>query len=377
MTRLGEIRVPRGALLLLLVSLAAVAVFFVSGEAYLKGVGRLRWGADSLDYLEWYRIFELDSWKNFFNPDRQLVQMGQNLLGPMVILALTHADGRAVLAVNILLLLVAYAVVVRTVPVRRLRFALLLAVNPLLFMSLLAVNKEIVGLLVSAFYAAHLASGKKHWLAVSLLLAPLVRWQHVVAILLFELVRSRVNPIVHRRGWTVLAMLLGISVVYPFLESQLGQVTTEMVQQRQTETSFGLLDAANNVQRHFGYFVVFVPKLFANWFGNLYRVSQLAFALDRFDLTDPYSTWGVTGHQVAMVVVVAGLLVRRRFRLSSDYVYFTVVYSLLYSTSMFIQYRYFFPIYPLLAIELARRSPTRGLLDPAPHHGRLPCTSTT
>jgi hypothetical protein len=374
MTSLAELRVPRGGLLLLLLSLAAAAVFFVSGEAYLRGEGDLRWGADSLDYLEYYRLYELDSWKNFLNPDQPLIQMGHNLLGPMVILALTRADARAVLALNIFLLLVSYIVIARTAPVRRLQFAFLLALNPLLFMSLLAVNKEILGLLASAFYAARLATRKRRWLLAAMPLALLVRWEHLVTILLFELAQSRLNPIARRRGMTILALLVAISLIYPFLHSQLGQLTTEIVEERQAATSFGLLGAANDVQRHFGYALVFVPKLLANWFGNLYRVAQVAFAPDRTDLADPYSTFGIIGHQIAMVAVVGGLLLRRRFRLSSDYIYFAVFYSLFYSTSMFIQYRYFYPIYPLLAIELSRRSPAAEALERRLPAGIAVCT---
>lgn len=325
----------------------AVLVFMFFARPYLDGESDIRWGADSIDYIRYYEYAGLN---------QDLIQLGQNLFGPLVILWLVNGDSIGVLLINIIIFMTAWLVIVNSIEVNKLVLFFALALNPMLFVSLLAVNKEIVSFLVIALYSAYLAQRRLHWLVLALIAALFVRWQNVIIILLFELIRSQLNPLRNRRATFICLFVLGLSLIYPSLDAQLGDVTTEMVDEQQAGTTFGILEIVNNIQRNYGYFVVVIPKVFSNWFGNLPRVGNLFVNLGEFDVSDIYNTFVITGHQAAMTSIFLILIFKKRLLLSNDLVFFSIIYSVVYSLGMFIQYRYYFPVYIAFSIVLAQKN---------------------
>lgn len=341
----GLVRLVRpGTPVVVLLVVAAYAMYELSAHDYLTGWSGLRWAADSVDYHAYYAAAGLD---------QGLAGVGYNLFGPLMLLYLTDGDPRAIFVLNIAVFLAGWAIAVNALPLRSLAFAALLAINPMIVVSLLAVNKEIIAFAATTMYAAWLFRKNRLYLLGALAFAFFVRWQFVLVLLVFEALRSPVNPFRERRLLTLTLVLAGLSAVYPFLDPYLGTVIAEEVRRRQAETSFGLLELANEIQRNFGYFLVAVPKILANWFGNMARVARLVYDLPGFDLHDLYNTFVIPLYQLAMCVVVGLLLVTRRFRLSDDLVYFGLFYSIVFALSMFIQYRYFLPVYLVFAMQLS------------------------
>jgi hypothetical protein len=72
-------------------------------------------------------------------------------------------------------------------------------------------------------------------------------------------------------------------------------------------------------------------------------------------VSDIYNTFVITGHQAAMTIIFLFLVFRKRLLLSNDLVFFSVVYSVVYSLGMFIQYRYYFPVYIAFCIVLSQK----------------------
>ncbi len=339
------------ALLIALYTGSAALVFFFFAEPYLTGNSDVRWAADSLDYILYYRNAGLD---------QSLIKLGQNLFGPLAILWLTDGDSYLVLGVNLLLYLLAWFVIVNNIAVNRSTLFFALSANPMLFVSLLAVNKEIVSFLVVALYAAYLSRRSAYFLVATLVAAVFVRWQHVLIILLFEIARISVAPVNSRRWVAAVLLIFGLTMIYPTLDAQLGGVTTEEVDEQQADTTFGLLEVANNIQRNYGYFVVVVPKVLSNWFGNLPRAVSAYLQLGDHDIKDVYNTFTITGHQLAMLGIFICLLWKKRFSLANDLNFFCIFYSVVYSLGVFIQYRYYFPVYLVFAIVLAQKGIRRG-----------------
>jgi hypothetical protein len=326
---------------------SAIACFVIWVLPYLNGDSEVRWGADSLDYILYYETSGVD---------QTLIQLGQNLFGPIWILWLVNGSHVGVFALNVAMFLIGWFLVTNVLNVNRLVFFCLLAINPMLFASILTINKEIISFLVIAFYSVYLAKKGYLWLTLALLAAFFVRWQYVFIILLFELVRSPLNPFAHKRLHFLLLFVFLISLVYPSFDAQLGGVTTEMVDEQQASTSFGLLEVANNIQKSYAYFMVVIPKILSNWFGNLPRVANLFFNIDQFDVSDIYNTFVITGHQAAMTIVFMLIVIKRRFALSNDLIFFSLIYSIVYSLGMFIQYRYYFPVYIAFCIVLSQNN---------------------
>lgn len=325
---------------------SAVLVFVYFSEPYLNGESDVRWAADSMDYILYYQNAGLD---------QNLIQLGQNLFGPLVILWLAEGSNLFVLGINLAIYLVAWFVIVNNLDINKGVLFLALSVNPMLFVSLLAVNKEIVSFLVVALYAAYFGRRSIYYLAAALVTALFVRWQNVLIILLFELARVSVSPNKSRRFVVIGVLVFGLSIIYPSLDAQLGGVTTAEVDEQQANTTFGFLEVANNIQRNYGYFVVVVPKVLSNWFGNLPRAISVYLNPGGYDILDVYNTFVITGHQLAMVVIVFMLFLKRKFTLSNDLIFFSVFYSIVYSLGVLIQYRYYFPVYLILAIVLAQK----------------------
>lgn len=324
----------------------AVLVFIFFARPYLDGESDVRWAADSLDYIYYYQYAGLE---------QTLIQLGQNLFGPLAILQIVEGNHLSVLCINIAIYLTAWFVIVKNVEVNKLILFFALALNPMLFVSMLAVNKEIISFLVISLYAAYLSQDRFHWLILALVAAIFVRWQNVFIILIFELIRSPLNPLRTRRLAFLFLFVIAISIIYPSFDAQLGGVTTEMVDEQQASTTFGLLEVANNIQRNYGYFIVVIPKVFSNWFGNLPRVGNLFINLGEFDVYDIYNTFVITGHQAAMTIIFLILIFKKRLQLSNDLVFFSIIYSVVYSLGMFIQYRYYFPVYIAFCIVLSQK----------------------
>ena len=123
----------------------------------------------------------------------------------------------------------------------------------------------------------------------------------------------------------------------------------------------GLLAILNSLQRNFGFALAVIPKIALNWFGNLGRVWDVVEPGPDFDPSVLYN-YALIGHQLCMAGLTAYLVLRGRFRLSRALISLSILYSILFSLSLIIQYRYFFPVYGLFCLEASRR-PQRELTE--------------
>lgn len=327
---------------------AALVLFVLVVRPSLEGTLPLRMVADSGVYLALVTALGAD-------PGR-LISIGANYLGPFLILRLTNSDHLMVALVNCGVFLLSYRAVVRNFDLDRRKFVALLCLNPMLGISLLSVNKEILAFACAAFMACFLVSARRWHLAAALIFSVLARWQMTLVIVILVLARSRLNPFARYRAVT-LAILVGlVSVLYPpVLRLVLAPALEGQFIASQFASTAGLTGLLASIQDHYGFFLVLIPKLLLSYFGNLLRLFDFVVRPDTIDYSDVYNNIVVLGHQLCMALVFFLALRKRKFTLTSENVYFLAVYSIVFAISVLISYRYFFPLYLLVCIDLCRR----------------------
>lgn len=342
-TTIPSIKISTMLFMLLCTSACLFFIFAINDSYYNQDVFSI--GADSSTYYKLAQLYDLSS--------IELVTLGSNFLGPMLILKFTDMNNYFVFTINLLFFTISYICINKYYYIRRYRFLFFLCINPMLLASLLLVNKEIIGLFSMALFACYLVNKSKRYLWMALLFGLLTRWQQSFVFLVFIMLNSKLNPLKHYRKLTLLALVLSLSVLYPpFLSSTLGTVGDAETLARQSDTAGGFAQLLNRLQDHYLFFVAVIPKIFSNLFGNIFRIKNYILAPSDIDLYDIYNSFIVLGHQIAMFIVTILLIYKKKLKLSSDIIYFSTLYLIVYSLSTMIQYRYIYPIYILICLNL-------------------------
>ena len=289
-----------------------------------------------------------------------LISVGANLLGPLLILQVLGHSRFLVFLFNLACLVVAFRVFVRTYPLDPRRFLSYLLISPLVFVSVLSINKEIVSLPALALFAAYVERRQIRYLVPALALGLLVRWQTTLVMLVFLGLTSFLNPLRRHRALSLALLLVAISVWYPR-----NLATFEAIDRiaslaaRENTSGSGLFSRFIAIQNSYGYALVVVPKTLQQMLGLLLRGRG----------TEPF----VFFNDVVMVLqsaVSAWLLVRaallRRYVLADNLFYLACVFAAVFALSPIYAPRYFFPVYVMVAAMVARRMPATPRLQPAP-----------
>jgi hypothetical protein len=339
--------------------LASLAVFLVVALPVLRGDMNLKFYVDTMTYERLARTMPLSF---------DLVQIGVNLFGPVLILRTLGGDRFLVYLFNVACLTAAFAVVVRNFPVSRTRFLFYLMITPLTFTSLLAINKEIIAVAAIAFFAAYYASGRRWHLAVGLIASFLTRWQMTVFMLVFMAMASPLNPFRRRRLLSLFLLTVAISVVYVLnLETfrRLDQVAS--IAAREAVGGTGIYGVFLSIQNSFGYFLVFIPKTLHQMIGPLSRVDKV------FEPQIFFNDEILFFHSLATAALLFLAAWRRQIRLALSPVYIAAVYAAVFGLSPIYSPRYFLPVYVLLAIAVSLRpeAPSEAAMsgEPAPALG--------
>ena len=330
--------------------LASLGAFLLVALPVLRGEMRLEFYVDTDVYEPLARAMPLSF---------DLVSIGVNLFGPLLVLKMLGGDRFLVYLFNLACLTAAFAVVVRAFPVDRLQFLFYLMLTPLMFTSLLSINKEIIAVAAIAFFAAYYQSGRRWQLIVGLIASFVVRWQMTLFMLTFMAAASPLNPFRRRRVVSLLLLTVAISVVYVHNYStfqRLDQIA--LLGAQQYVEGSGLYGFFLSVQNHYGYFLVFIPKTLHQMLGLLTRVDKVT------EVQNFFNNDVMFFHSVASLVLLGVVAWRRRIRLDLDPVYIAAVYAAVFALSPIFAPRYFLPIYVLLAIAVALRGDPDPVMDP-------------
>ncbi len=325
----------------------SAAMFVLVAVPALSGELDLQFYADSATYETFARQMDVNI---------GLVSIGTNFLGPILIFKLLGYNRALVFLFNLGCLVAAFWVFVRSFPLDRRRFLFYLTMSPLLLVSLLSINKEVVSLPALAFFAAYIVRRRPWLLLVALGLSILVRWQYTLFMLVFVGLDSWMNPLHRRRGLSLAILILAISALYPrYLDvfEAIDKVAS-LAAQENTEGS-GLYSLFISVQNNYGYFLVVVPKALQQMLGTLFRIprgrEEFVFFVNVIMVLHSWAT--------AYLLIAAWL--RKRYTLADPLFYIACAFSVVFALSPIYSPRYFFPVYVLLAAMLAREAPVRAV----------------
>ncbi len=328
----------------------AIAFFWIFALACLAAFWGIvqpdsfRLGADSDTYLK------IADFMREGGAGVALVSLSGNLLGPVAI-ALLLKTNAAIFAFNASLFMIAvYAAGLKT-GVNRWVYAILLMANAETLVSIVTVNKEILSLFSVSLFLKYIYSERrsKLLLLVILVSALLARWQQLAIVLLYLFLRRRGSLFDRRPGLAIACVVLCITVGYPLAASKL-DITAFTIQ---GETG-GTITTMNDMQAHFLFPLVMLPKMAMNLSGQLVTPWYYLDGYWTLDPGDLQNRFAVQIHTVATLMVLAAVFWSGRFRVKEPAIFFCCLYLIFTALTPFVQPRYQYPVYVLLCLELAR-----------------------
>jgi hypothetical protein len=315
--------------------------------------------------------------------DTDLVSFGGSALGP-VTMALIGRNVFGVALINgfLFLLITWWAGMIPGV--RREVFLILMAVEPQLLPTLMTLNKEILALSGLVSFAAYIYSrqanagqkGNKTLLFAGLIFSALARWEQALVPLWYLVIESQRSP-VRGKPWRATALLLllcsiGWTLGVTVLHLDLGGFIVAV-------EGGGTVAKLYAIQAKGGFFLVALPRIIMNlagrWVIPTYFLS--GYWTEDFNGNLQNQFIGILS-SLCMLIVVGYTIVRGRFRLGRPLIHLTLIYFIYTSINPFIQPRYIYPGYVLLAMELSRRKealepvkPIKGLPPLAPSYRAL------
>ena len=304
-----------------------------------------------------------------------LVGYGGSPLGPITV-ALIGRTVFGVACINcvIFLMVIWWAGMVHGA--ERPLFALLVALNPQTIPTLMTLNKEVLAMAGIVAFAAYLYPRKdsaalrnSKWLLVTgIVFSILARWEQVAILFWFLAAQSKRWPFKANPRRAVVILLLVCSVAYAAAVHVLHiNLAGFLVQLGEGGTVVRLY----HIQEAGGYFLVAAPKILMNLAGRWVTPGYFftVYWTDVFGKLDWQNVFIGPLHSLVMLVVIGVTFWKRRFRLSRPLIHLAVAYFIFTAINPFIQPRYMYPGFVLVALELSRR---KDALEPAPELPSLP-----
>jgi hypothetical protein len=324
------------------------ACYFQWEQPRLNHDSWVRFGADSPTY--WDAIEHREQHADNGNP---LVSFTGNLLGP-VLIGTAFRTGIGVGLFNIFLFFVAVEIGCTIPGVDRYRLLFMLAMCSETVPALITLNKEILVLVTALLMAKYIYSEghSKLLLGMVLFFSLFARWEQIAIILLFVFLQRK-RSVFARNPKLALGFVIGIlTMIYPLIALIPGSRIGAFTQYARGANTIAKL---NYLQTHFGFPLVVVPKMILDVFGELLRPMTFLREYDIFVTGDIHSVFIIPLFSIALITLLVmayrrGLLNPRR-----PMALLMIIYMIMTAVAPFVQPRYNFFVYVLLAIELSRK----------------------
>lgn len=330
--------------LIALFIVASIGIFFAYVDASMNGKTDLRIGPDSTFYLWYAGLIGDNPYGANSDPTFAIISIGSNYLGP-VLIAKALRYNFAILCFNYVLFFLAIWYLTNAITVRTWALTALLLVNPLVSVSILTLNKEILAVVSTAMLYYYVSAGRRsRTLLLSILVVSLLtRWQHMLAVSLFLLITAEWSPLRNRRTLTICLIVAAITIIYPTISA-----IVTLLAFGSDELQGNTIATLTALQNRYLYFVVAIPKIALNLFGG---------ALHRSDYgnEDVFNTFIVPIGSAINFLVAGWFLALQRLRIRDDMVFFAILYAVLFTVSPYAQVRFLLPVYVVLCCGVARR----------------------
>lgn len=280
-----------------------------------------------------------------------LITFDYNLLGPQIILKLLQTNPVFVFIFNCIIFVTSFRMLRNNFSINSGKLLFFLLLSPVLFSSLLTVNKEIISMLCIVLLLMYYKKSKSVYFLSSLALSILVRWQLTIFVIVFFIISSKINIFRRKRILVALCILFLLSIFYPlFLPIEnidmLVRASTEL-NIDETRGSFAFL---LDIQRHVGgYVLVMIPKALHLIFASSSKVDQL---LD--PTKDFYNAYITYFQSVVFGVLTIAACLTKKATLKDGIIYMMLIYLMIFCLTPVYMPRYLFPVYILLSVILSR-----------------------
>jgi hypothetical protein len=324
------------------------ACFFAYEQPRLNHQSYVRLGADSPTYWD-----AVDYRSDHTDPGGKLVAFGSNLLGPVAI-GMVLRTGVAVAIFNILLFFIAIETACSIPGVDRYRLLFLLMICSETVPALVTLNKEILVLFSVLLLAKYIYSKRRSriLLGIVLISAALSRWEQVAIILLFLFLQRKGSVFQRNPRFAVASVVAALTVIYSLIAMiPHSGLDTFTIYAKNAHTIAKL----NNIQAHFGFPLVMVPKIIMDLSGQLITPVSLNQYLSYYGFTDIHSAVIIPLFSLVLIPVLVIAYRRGKLNPARPLALLVIIYLLVVAVTPFVQPRYNYFVYVLVSLELARK----------------------
>ncbi len=307
----------------------------------------VRFGADSPTY--WDAVQYRSEHANRDN----LVSFSGNLLGP-VLIGTVFRNGIGVALFNIFLFFVAVEVACSIPGVDRYWLVFFLAVCSETAPALVTLNKEIFVLFSTLLLAKYIYSDKRSWflLAVIFTASLFARWEQVALIMLFLFLRRK-GSVFERNPKMAIGFVIGVlTVLYALIARLPGSGLAAFTQYTAKGNTIAKLV---KIQANFGFPLVVGPKILMDLFGELLRPLTFIREYSALGFGDIHSIFIIPLFSIGLCTLLVMAYRRGKMNPRRPIAFLIIIYAITTAITPFVQPRYNYFAYVLLALELARK----------------------
>jgi hypothetical protein len=320
--------------------------YFYWEQPRLNHDSYVRFGADSPTY--WDAVQYRTEHANTDN----LVSFSGNLLGPVLVGAVFR-NGIGVGLFNIFLFFIAIEVAASIPGVDRYRLVFLLALCSETAPALVTLNKEIFVLFSTLLLAKYLLSERRSWilLAVVYTASLFARWEQVALIMLFLFLRRK-GSVFERNPKVAIGFVIAVlTVLYALIARLPG---TGLAAFTQYTAKGNTIVKLVKIQDNFGFPLVLGPKILMNLLGELLRPFTFVREYSALGFGDIHSLFIIPLFSIALCTLLVMAYRRGKLNPSRPIAFLIIIYAITTAITPFVQPRYNYFAYVLLALELAR-----------------------
>lgn len=337
-----QISIPLAFAILVVYAAIASILFFHYGLPSLEGTIPLQMYSDSVTY---------EQAADAFGPGNELVSIGGNYLGPVLLLRFFEFNRVSIHFFNLSIIFLSVLIVFKNIDVNRGIFLLGVLTSPLLFFSTFGVNKEIFLLPLSICLLIFLQNRSAIWFILSIVAAIFVRWQMVIFVLFVFFATGNLNIFQNKRWLTIIIFALVITIAYPALVSgpleAIELISIEGAQDEIGSHASGVYSKMQEIQRSYGYFLVAVPKTIQLLIGVLSRFSIASIELDF------WNNFVIMAQSLHNLLLIGLAFFYRKLDISVDSFFLICIFAVVFAVTPVFAPRYFYPISIWLALWLA------------------------
>jgi hypothetical protein len=321
--------------------------YFVWEQPRLDHENYVRFGADSPTY--WDAV----KYRSDHANNDTLVSFSGNLLGP-VLIGTVFRNGIAVALFNIFLFFLGVEIASTIPGVDRYRLVLLLCLCSETAPALVTLNKEILVLFSTLLLAKYICSERRSFLLLCVVLAVslFARWEQIALIFLFLFLRRKGSIFERNPKFAIGIVIAMLTVLYALIARLPGSGLGAFTQYTKNANTIAKLD---KIQENFGFPLVLAPKILMNLLGELLRPWTFVSEYYQLGWGDIHSIFIIPLFSIAMCTLLVIAYRQGKLNPHRPIAFLIIIYAITTAVTPFVQPRYNYFAYILLALELSRK----------------------